>query len=429
MRQETQNWPAWDFEPFTYDEPETTTKQVQVHSATIVVHDCSNSTPFEMNLEKYSTLQKVLWVTATCQKAIQKLRKTAGADQPVTVQDLAQARLMWERSIQKQTFPQLIQKVEKGQKHEMSQIGLFVDSQGLIRCKGRLGKSDMDYDCKYPKLLPKRHRFTDLGIQECHKQCGHRTASHTLAQVRKEYWITSGRACVTRVTSKCVTCKKANGQPFALPPMPELPETRILKQACFKNTGVDYFGPVKIKTDTGITKCWVALFTCLATRAIHLELVMDLSAKEFLMALRRFISRRGKPTTIVSDNGPQFKLTAEAVEDDWIDVTHDKEVSRFATENGIQWTFITPYAPYMGGVYERMVGIVKTGLRKTVGQAMMTAKQFKTCLSECEAVVNTRPLAHVSSEFDRGEVITPAHFLTMNPIRVQLLIQWKPKTP
>ena len=162
-------------------------------------------------------------------------------------------------------------------------------------------------------------------------------------------------------------------------------------------------------------KRWVCLFTCVAVRAIHLELVNDLSAQEFLRALRRFIARRGKPIELISDNAPQFKLGKSVIERVWLQTTTDPDIQSYVADQGIGWNFIIEFAPWQGGFYERLVGLVKLSLKKSLGKSCLSSKELETVIVEVEAVLNSRPLVYVGCEIDSGVALTPAHFLAMKP--------------
>ena len=163
-----------------------------------------------------------------------------------------------------------------------------------------------------------------------------------------------------------------------------------------------------------LKKAWVCLFTCLTVRAIHLEWVLDLTAIQFLSCLRRFVSRRGRPDMIISDNTPQFRLTKTTLEEQWRQVFKDKDVLNCVSLEGIKWTFTTALAPWQGGFYERLIGIVKRSLRKAMGRKHYTIDQLATILTEIEAVVNSRPLTYVYGDFKSGFTVTPSHFLAFN---------------
>ena len=156
---------------------------------------------------------------------------------------------------------------------------------------------------------------------------------------------------------------------------------------------------------------WTCLFTCLAVRAIHLEWVQSLSAEHFLNCLRRFVARRGRPELIISDNATQFKLVKTVIDKQWRQLSTDEKVMTYFCDKGIKWQFTTTLAPWQGGFYERLVGLVKRCLRKAIGTKRLTLEQFVVILSEVEAVLNTRPLTYVYEDF---QSVTPAHFLMAN---------------
>ncbi|CAG2201797.1 unnamed protein product [Mytilus edulis] len=138
-----------------------------------------------------------------------------------------------------------------------------------------------------------------------------------------------------------------------------------------------------------------------------MELMQDMSAEEFLLGFRRFIARWGNPKQIISDNGSQFKLASNTLEEAWNGVTVDSDVQTYMANEGIQWQFIVELAPWMGGFYERLIGIVKRCLRKTIGKLCLTNEQFRTLLAESEAVVNSRPLVYIGDDINSNIIPTP----------------------
>lgn len=276
-------------------------------------------------------------------------------------------------------------------------LKLFKDNEGLLRCKGRFDYTDWTEDKKHPILLPKNTDFTTKIIETIHKNNFHVGVSHTLSLTRNKYWILQGRAQVQKVLKNCLQCRKYGGGPYKLPLMPPLPVERINYSKPFTFTGIDYFGPLKVNEGELVEKRWVCLFTCLAVRAIHMEIIKDLTAEECVMAIRRFVSTRGLPQVITSDNASQFKLTAEVL------------TSQFCIRNEISWRFIPQLAPWFGGFYERLIGIVKNCLKRTIDKHLMTNNQLCTIIKEIEAVINTRPLTTVGAEFE--QVLCPADFL------------------
>ncbi|MCP4486607.1 MAG: hypothetical protein GY820_04700, partial [Gammaproteobacteria bacterium] len=224
--------------------------------------------------------------------------------------DIEMAKTIAVKLTQKQHFSNVFEDLQTSKRNSLvHQLGIYLASDATLRCHGRIDNADASDDMKFPRLIPSDCHFTTLVVNAAHQRYHHCGTQQTLSVVRQEYWIPKGRSVVHRILRKCVTCQKVKGGPYQLPEMPQLPKERVQRARPFQFTGLDYFGPLWIKTPTDKVKVWVCLFTCLATRAIHLEVAMDLSAVTFLNCLRRFISRRGQPTKIISDNAPQFTLT------------------------------------------------------------------------------------------------------------------------
>ncbi|XP_028167729.1 uncharacterized protein LOC114358059 [Ostrinia furnacalis] len=231
------------------------------------------------------------------------------------------------------------------------------------------------------------------------------------------WWPIAGRNIARSVVHDCVICKRLRGKTLA-PLMGNLPEERITPSFPFMRCGVDYAGPMFILNRKGrgsrVTKCYICLFVCLVTRAMHLELVTDLSTDAYLLALKRFISRRGKPNEIFSDNGKNFVGLANEFTRFLSNCS--SEIIEFATNQNIKFTFIPPYAPHFGGLWEAGVKSCKYHLRRVIGNSHMTYEEFGTVLTQVEAVLNSRPLSPMSSDPQDYNPLTPSHFLVGRPL-------------
>ena len=168
----------------------------------------------------------------------------------------------------------------------------------------------------------------------------------------------------------CLICIHWEGGPFKTPKFANLPSyvtESNLKP--FTNVGVDYLGPLLVKNEECLKKNWICLFTCLNVRGIHLELVGDMTTHSFLMGFRRFIARRGKPTMVIRDNGSQLKLGYDVIQMAWEKVVRNEEFLSYVNNERINWKFINEYSPWQGGFYERLIGMVKRSLKKTLQKA------------------------------------------------------------
>ncbi|GBL90649.1 hypothetical protein AVEN_219317-1 [Araneus ventricosus] len=174
--------------------------------------------------------------------------------------------------------------------------------------------------------------------------------------------------------------------------------------------GIYFTGAILVKDNQETHKSYVALFTCVVTRAVHLEFVSDISTKCFLLALRRFLSRRGICKVIYSDNARTFK-TAQRELAYFTNILKDSKFQNFVADNGIHWKFIVERAPWWGGFYERLIKTVKDPLRKILGKALLTFEELSTMLSEVEFIIHNQPLTYVENDPGEPEPLTPAHFL------------------
>jgi transposase InsO family protein len=230
----------------------------------------------------------------------------------------------------------------------------------------------------------------------------HNGIRETLTELRSNYWIQKGRQAVKVLLSRCVACKRLLGKPYGKQPTPPLPDFRVSDDPDFSKIGIDFAGPLYVKDmyrRVEMNKCYIAVFTCASTRAIHLELVPDLTADSFIRAFKTFIGRRGVPSCVVSDNGKTF---------------HDAKVKKFSSQRNIAWKVNAPIASWWGGFFEICVKLVKRSLKKVTGNAKLSYEELETTLIEIEGVLNSRPLTCVYDEITE-QPITPSCFLMSQP--------------
>ncbi|GBM90538.1 hypothetical protein AVEN_253438-1, partial [Araneus ventricosus] len=191
----------------------------------------------------------------------------------------------------------------------------------------------------------------------------------------------------------------------------QLPKNRILENPPFTVTGIDFTGPVIIRSGKESNqKSYITLFTCAVTRALHLELTTDMTTKHFILSLRRFLARRGNCKVIISDNAKSFKATDNILRE-FAKILVDVDLKKFVGIHEITWQFIPPHAPWWGGFYERLMRSIKEPLRKILGRASLSFEEMTTILAEVELVLNHRPLTYTSNDLDEPLPLTPAHFL------------------
>ncbi|XP_053691312.1 uncharacterized protein LOC128739837 [Sabethes cyaneus] len=287
----------------------------------------------------------------------------------------------------------------------------FMDKDGLIRKRNRLSNAAwIPYQTKYPVILPRKHRITFLLVDYFHRRFRHCNRETVVNQMRQHYEIAKLRSLITKVAESCVWCRVHRACPYS-PPMAPLPKVRLTPYVRpFTYVGVDYFGPVLVKVGRSNVKRWIALFTCLTIRAVHLEVVHSLSKESCVMAIRRFVSRRGAPAEIFSDNGTNFHGANNQLKRE-IENRNDYLASTF-TNTTTRWSFIPPGAPHMGGAWERMVRSMKTAIGTILdAQRRPDDEVLETVIIEAEAMVNTRPLTYIPIESADQEALTPNHFI------------------
>ncbi|XP_061710651.1 uncharacterized protein LOC133520297 [Cydia pomonella] len=277
----------------------------------------------------------------------------------------------------------------------------------LLHLAGRIvAVQDVGSEIKFPIILDGRHPVVRLLVNFYHRKAGHANNEMVVNEVRQKYWLLHLRSTVRSVTSKCLFCRIKRAKPMN-PMTGNLPPQRLAHhRRPFTYTGLDYFGPINTKIGRRQEKRYVALYTCMTSRAVHLELVHSLSADSAIMSLRRFIARRGAPNTVYSDNGTCF-VGADRILREF----YQNEVYDFAANRGIKWSFIPAAAPFFGGCWERLIRTVKVALNATLREREPNPEVLVTLLLEAEAIVNSRPLTHVPIGPEDQETLTPFHFL------------------
>ncbi|KAF6213645.1 hypothetical protein GE061_011366 [Apolygus lucorum] len=330
-------------------------------------------------------------------------------------EELQVAELQWLRKTQGDAFDEELSLLQQRKPLptdcRLARLDPFLDEKGLIRVGSRIGEAEnVAYDTKYPIVLPYEHPYTKLLLGKYHRWAQHQGKETILNALRQKYWVLRARLAVKSSFNRCGLCqlKRATPQP---PKMAPLPPARMAHNCRpFTSVGLDYFGPLQVTIGRRQEKRYVALFTCLTVRAVHLEVATDLSSGSAIMAIRRFIARRGTPREIFSDNGTNFKKADRELKDAFRDLQAD-EVQRQLAPHGIKWIFNCPAAPHMGGAWERLVQTVKKALNATLNEQAPREDVLTTALAEVEFIVNSRPLTQVSVDPADMECLTPNHFL------------------
>ncbi|XP_037048786.1 uncharacterized protein LOC119083230 [Bradysia coprophila] len=348
----------------------------------------SKSSSYLLNLRSIAFLKRFAY---NCMAKKQNIDRRVGH---LTWNEIDEAEITMVKMIQKQVFPTATDFIA-GLKVEKNQDDIYYVVTKLLyrQDSGRFKK---------PLLLPCIHPDVEKLIVEEHLRCGHAGTHFLVNKLRERFWIVHAKKAVKRVIKKCTTCIRFSRSPVTVPTAP-LPENRVKNAKVFEITGVDLAGPLYLKSNE---KQWVVIFTCAVIRAVHFELVAKIDTEEFILALSRFIYRRGRPSITYADCGTNFIGTANLFGNiDWKKVMADSRLQR------ITWIFNPPASPWWGGFWERLIRTMKEFLRKLLGHNKLTKTELDTSICYVESLMNGRPLTYVSDDPDDLVPLTPAAFL------------------
>lgn len=295
----------------------------------------------------------------------------------------------------------------------------FLDEKGMLRVGGRLQKATLAYEVKHPIVVPKKSHITELLIRQYHSQEQHHQGCGMTHNALRQagYWIINGRSSVSQQLRKCTICSKLRA-PAQVQKMANLPEERVTPAAPFTYSGMDVFGPWYIKEGRKELKRWGLIFTCLSSRAIHLETLNSMETDAFINALRRFINRRGKVRELRCDQGSNFIGAKNELEAALKEVNVDSVKNFLLTQDCdlIEFKMNVPCASHMGGIWERLIRTVRSVLAGLLDDhaQQLDDETLRTLFTEAENIVNSRPLTVDNlSDPEAPEPITPNHLLTL----------------
>ena len=417
-------------------------KKVSVHACVVVK---KTSDIFD-RLEYFSSWYRAKRAVAVCIRFVrllharvenrlknnQHLAKIAYAR--VNVNEIQHAERIILKLMQGHAYPnevEILTKVrqKKDNTHDLPKLSLrrnsslikldpYLGSDGLVRVGRRVRRANVPRDQAHPVIIPKSGHLTQLLIRHYHELTHHAGGGSTLNAIRAcGYWITKARSCINSHVWKCVLCRKLRGG-VSGQVMADLPYDRLEPAPPFTYSGVDLFGPLYIKEGRIEKKRWGCLFTCLATRAIHIEVAHSLSTDSFLNAYRRFIGRRGPIRQLRCDCGTNFVGAKNELHACLAEMNHDK-IHNALSETNCDWIdfkFNVPHASHMAGVWERMIRSVRTVLTAILDKhsLQLDDELLHTFMAEAEAIVNSRPITYIDmSSSDSLEPLSPSQLLTL----------------
>ncbi|KAL0880271.1 hypothetical protein ABMA27_002728 [Loxostege sticticalis] len=348
-------------------------KEISTDLETVKVKShCATASEEHSIWDRFSSLTRMIRVIAYCKRFIHNTRKETSNKLIgiLNTQELKEAMICCIRKCQRDHFEHDITIINNNEnlpkRSSLRALNPFLDENHILRVGGRLENTQWSGNRKHPILLPKKSHLTDLIIDNAHKQTLHGGPQLMLCYLQSTYWILSAKQRVKAHFKKCVTCfKNANKGQTQL--MGQLPAARVTPTRPFKSSGVDYAGPIQIRTAKGrghkSHKAYICLFVCMVTRAIHLEVVTELTPEGFLQAFKRFVARRGYCTDIWSDNATNFVGASSELKRLFASEKGSmaQEVAEVLATNGCTWHFIPSRSPNFGGLWEAGLGFVMVG--------------------------------------------------------------------
>lgn len=309
-------------------------------------------------------------------------------------------------------------KLVLSKKSALWRLDPILDSHGILRVGGRVKKSSLSLDLVHPVILPKKERLVDLIVQQFHKDCNHMGRGITHNSIRQNgFWIINGSSVVSQAIHGCVTCRKLR-KPTEIQKMGDLPSDRMAEEPPFTYCGVDLFGPFQVKERRSLLKRYGVLFTCLSSRAVHLETVNSLETDAFINSLRRFMARRGPVKMLRSDRGTNLVGAFNELRKEEA-IMNEEKIKDYLLHKGcndLEFRFNVPHSSHMGGAWERQIRTVRNALEVVLKENSMHLDDelLRTLFCEVENIVNCRPLNTLNlSDSELPEPLTPSHIVTM----------------
>ena len=346
----------------------------------------------QLNIENFNDYNKLLKITGRLISAFKNI------DQG---RILSMAENIWIQHTQEKYLAQELAYLitPKGKPPPLvKSLRLFL-YQGFICCRGRFANVQIPDAEKYPILLPRQARFTKLLVMAIHEAMMHLGSAQLMTIVRKRFWIPKVRSMTEALVKQCVKCAKVHAKAYQAPPPPDLPSLRVNLVRPYNSVGVDFTGAIYFKINDVTTKGYILITSCTVTRHVHLQLVPDMSAAGFIQALRYHAAIYGSMTHILCDNALGF-VSSENQLNDIYDLVNAQETQEFYKLQRIKFKFIPKRSAWFGAHYERLIGIVKNHLKRSVGRNLLSQRELSICLAEIAAVMNERPLTAIMQNQD-----------------------------
>ena len=340
-------------------------------------------------------------------------------DKGINLEEIRDAEKLILKTTQKECFKEeytaIVERKKLPKNSKLLSLCPRLDDDGVMRSEGRLKYGEfLPYDVRYPIILPRKSWITKLIVKHHHELGNHSVGTNQiLSTLSSKYWIVAAREAIIEWERECAMCKrkKAKRTEQIMAPLPLNRLTTSLR--AFARVGVDFAGPFITVQGRGKRrqKHYLCLFTCLACRAVHLEIAYGLDVDSFLTAFSRMINRRGLPEDIISDNGTNFVAADKELKKMTCQIVNDSKFTSAMIKRKIKWSFNPPQAPHFGGVFETMIKAAKRAITAILSNSDITDGELMTAFTEAEALINCRPLTYQSANPHDDVPLTPNHLL------------------
>ena len=356
---------------------------------------------WRLNPKRFSSWKRFTRVHAWVRRFVDNCRGRARQNGELKPSEIEDTEVQAIKSAQREAFPEeylaLQRRKELPKNSKLLAFRPRLDEEGQMRCDSRLKYAEfLSHDARFPIILPLKHQVTKLIVKYFHEKGNHASGTNqTLAVLSTRFWIISGREEILEWEKECNKCRrrKAKAAKQIMAPLPQI--TLQLSLRPFAQTAVDFGGPfVTIQgRRSRRQKRYLCLFTCLATRAVHLEMAFGLDTDSFLNSFYRMVNRRGLSREMLSDNGTNF-VAAERELREFVQALDQSKIAQSSANKGVMWHFNPPLAPHFGGVHETMIKAAKRAVNAVLGNADVTDEELTTALTGAEALLNSRPLTY-----------------------------------
>lgn len=372
---------------------------------------------------RYDDLIKLLRITSIILRFVYRCKRKETLKYSklvITADEKDRAKLFWLKYVQSCHFKTELRCLGENRaindKSSIRDLNPQLNEKGIMILHGRLQYADFSALRKFPVILPAKSHFSNLVIADAHIRSLHGSIHLTLATLRQQYWVLNARNKVKTHIHQCMICYRQKPTPLTQLMAP-LPHIKTTPSRAFLHCGMDFAGPFDIKISSRrnatTTKGYFCVFVCMVSKAVHLELVSDLSTQRFIMAFRRFISRRGFCTDVYCDQGSNFKGASNELPLLFLQAENEASIhiQNIFADDRIRFHFNPPNAPHWGGQWESFVKLTKHHLNRMAVSISLTFEDMATALSQIEACINSRPLCALTSDINDLDPLTAGHLL------------------